>query len=46
VTVTLVDDELVAIGRVAPRHAGETALEVRRTLPGPFAPAKDIAAMA
>jgi putative protease len=40
ITLSLTPSELAAVGRVAPD------VEVQRTLPGPFAPAKDAAAMA
>jgi putative protease len=40
ITLSLTPGELTAAGRAAPD------VEVRRTLPGPFAPAKDAAAMA
>jgi putative protease len=42
VEVTLTEHELSAVGRIS----GGPAAEVRRTLPGPFGPAKDPAAMA
>ncbi len=42
----LSDRELVVTGRVLPRRPEAHALEVRRTLPGPFPPARDRAAMA
>jgi putative protease len=45
VDLLLIDDELTAIGRIAPRRQGQPPIEVRRTLAGPFPPAKDPAAM-
>jgi len=45
VTLKLDDNELVATGGIEPRNRGETKIEARRTLVGPFAPAKDGAAM-
>ena len=38
--------ELAVVGRVVPRRPEEPAVEVRRTLRGPFAPAQDAAATA
>jgi putative protease len=46
VTVILTEGELCAVGRVEPRNAAEAVIEVRQTMPGPFPPAKDAAAMA
>src|SRR5262249_28578496 len=46
VEVTLTADTLVMVGRILARHAGEQAVEVRRTLAGPFEPARDAATMA
>jgi putative protease len=45
VEAVLTIEGLTATGRVAPRHAGAPAVEVRCTLAGPFAPAKDAAAV-
>src|SRR5262249_19756104 len=46
VIVELRSDELTAVGRVPARQPGEPVVEVRRTLPGPFTPAKDAVALA
>src|SRR5205085_513455 len=46
VEAVLTDAELAVTGRVTPRRPGEPAVEVRRSLPGPFPPAKDPAAVA
>jgi putative protease len=45
VEAVLTDAELAVTGRVTPRRPGESAVEVRRSLPGPFPPAKDPAAV-
>jgi putative protease len=45
VELVLGADKLAATGRVLPRHPEEPAIEVTRTLPGPFDRAKDAAAM-
>jgi putative protease len=45
VDLLLTDNELTTIGRVAPPRPGEPPVEVRRTLAGPFPPAKDPASM-
>ncbi|HZU34882.1 MAG TPA: U32 family peptidase, partial [Gemmataceae bacterium] len=45
VELVLTDNELTAIGRIAASRPGEKPIEVRRSLAGPFAPAKDRQAM-
>ena len=45
VEAVLTADELAVVGRVAPRRPDEPALEVRRTLVGPFAAAQEAAPM-
>jgi putative protease len=45
VEVSVGEGELAAVGRVAPRSAAEAPVEVRRTLAGTFAPAKDAASL-
>ncbi|MBM4069072.1 MAG: U32 family peptidase [Planctomycetes bacterium] len=42
---TLTEAELVVVGRIAPRHEREAGIECRRSLPGPFGPARDAVAM-
>ncbi len=44
VEAVLTADELAVVGRVVPRRPEEPAVEVRRTLAGPFAAAQDPAA--
>jgi putative protease len=46
VDMALSSTELTVTGRIAPRGSWETTLEARRTLPGPFLPARDATAMA
>jgi putative protease len=41
VEMVLTVDELTAVGRIVGSRPGEPVLEVRRTLTGPFAPARD-----
>jgi putative protease len=45
VEAVLTADELTVIGRVVPQRPHEPAVEVRRTLAGPFAAAQDAAGM-
>jgi U32 family peptidase len=45
VEAVLTEAALTVTGLVLPRHASERPVEVRRTLPGPFAPARDADAM-
>jgi putative protease len=46
VLAVLTETDLTVTGRVLSRHPEEPDLEVRRTLPGPFPPARDAAVMA
>jgi putative protease len=46
IDAVLTRDALTVTGRVVPRHAGEIEVTATRTLPGPFEPARDGAAMA
>jgi putative protease len=46
VTLSITENELTVSGRVEPRNQAEAAVEVQRTLSGPFAAAKDGATMA
>jgi putative protease len=45
VEAVLTEAELAVTGRVTPRRPGETVVEIRRSLPGPFTPAKDATAL-
>jgi hypothetical protein len=45
IEATLTAEGLTAVGRVLPRRPGEAAVEARRTLAGPFPPARDPAAV-
>ncbi len=46
VDAVLAPEGLTVTGRIVPRHADESPVEVSRALPGPFAPARDVAAVA
>jgi putative protease len=46
VALSLSEHELSAVGRVGPRHPAEAVIEAGQTMPGPFPPANDPAAMA
>ena len=45
VEAVLTADELAVVGRIVPQRPDEPAMEVRRTLAGPFAAAQDAAGM-
>jgi putative protease len=45
IEATLASDALSVVGRAPPRRPDEPAVAARRTLAGPFAPAKDLAAV-
>lgn len=45
IEATLTEAELLVVGRIAPRHDREAVIQRRRSLSGPFTPARDAAAM-